>query len=68
MHSSVIACMIGILFVLVKFGLNYKESPTPNFKDGLLVMLCSGAVMYGANQIGIIKPKVMEVFTETPKF
>ena len=68
MHSSVIACLIGVLFVLVKFGLNYKESPTPNFKDGLLVMLCSGAVMYGASQYGIIKPKVTEVFTETPKF
>jgi hypothetical protein len=68
MHSSVIACIIGILFVLVKMALNYKESPSPNFKDGALVMLCSGIVMYGANQIGIIKPKVMEVFTETPKF
>ena len=68
MHSSVIACMIGVLFVLVKFGLNYKESSTPNLKDGFLVMLCSGAVMYGANQIGIIKPKITEVFTETPKF
>ena len=66
MHSSVIACMIGVLFVLVKYGLNYKESP--NFKDGLLVMLCSGAVMYGASQYGIIKPKSMEVFTETPPF
>ena len=68
MHSSVIACMIGVLFVLVKMALNYKESPSPNFKDGLLVMLCSGAVMYGSTQIGIIKPKVTEVFTETPKF
>ena len=67
MHSSVIACMIGILFILVKMALNYKESPSPNLKDGLLVMLCSGAVMYGFNQIGI-KPKVMEVFTETPAF
>jgi len=68
MHSSVIACLIGILYVLVKMGLNYKESPSPNFKDGVLVMLCSGAVMYGATQIGIVKPKVMEVFTETPGF
>jgi len=68
MHSSVIACMIGVLFVLVKMALNYKESPSPNFKDGLLVMLCSGAVMYGSAQIGIIKPKITEVFTETPKF
>lgn len=67
MHSSVIAGLIGVLFVLVKYGLNYKESP-PNFKDGLLVMLCSGAVMYGASQYGIIKPKSMEVFTETPAF
>ena len=68
MHYSVIACLIGVLFVLVKMGLNYKESPSPNLKDGLLVMLCSGAVMYGASQIGIVKPKVMEVFTETPHF
>lgn len=68
MHYSVIACLIGALYVLVKMGLNYKESPSPNFKDGLLVMLCSGVVMYGSSQIGIIKPKVMEVFTETPAF
>jgi hypothetical protein len=68
MHSSVIACLIGILYVLVKMGLNYKESPSPNFKDGVLVMLCSVAVMYGSTQIGIVKPKVMEVFTETPGF
>ena len=60
--------MIGILFILVKMALNYKESPSPNFKDGVLVMLCSGAVMYGISQIGGIKPKSMEVFTETPPF
>jgi len=68
MHYSVLACLIGVLFVVVKMGLNYKESPSPNFKDGFLVMLCSGAIMYGASKIGIIKPKVMEVFTETPPF
>jgi len=68
MHSSVIACIIGALYVLLKMAMNYKESPSPNFKDGLLVVLCSGAVMYGVDQLSIIKPKVMEVFTETPKF
>jgi hypothetical protein len=68
MHYSVIACMIGVLYVLVKMGLNYKESPSPNFKDGILVMLCSSVVMYGSTQIGIIKPKITEVFTEIPGF
>jgi len=66
MHSSVIASLIGILFVVVKYALNYKESP--NYKDGVLVMLCSWGVLYGSSQIGIIKPKFTEVFTETPSF
>jgi hypothetical protein len=48
--------------------LHYKESPSPNIKEGILVMLSSFAGLYGTSQFGIVKPKVTEVFTETPGF
>jgi hypothetical protein len=49
-------------------ALHYKESPSPNIKEGILVMLSSAAGLYGTSQFGMTKPKVTEVFTETPVF
>ena len=67
MNSTLLSVLISILFVLGKMAIHYKESPSPNIKDGILVFLSSIATLYGAQQY-TIKPKVTEVFTEKPPF
>jgi hypothetical protein len=68
MNSLLVSAIIGVIYVVVKMVLNYKESPSPNIKEGILVMLSSMAGLYGTSQFGMVKPKVTEVFTETPGF
>ena len=68
MNSLLVSVIIGVIYVVVKLVLNYKESPSPNIKEGILVMLSSMAGLYGTSQFGMVKPKVTEVFTETPSF
>jgi len=68
MNSFLVSVIIGVIFVIVKMALHYKESPSPNIKEGILVMLSSIAGLYATSQFGIVKPKVMEVFTEVPSF
>lgn len=68
MNSLLVSAIIGVIYVVVKLVLNYKESPSPNIKEGILVMLSSMAGLYGTSQFGMVKPKVTEVFTETPGF
>jgi hypothetical protein len=68
MNSFLVSGIIGVIFVIVKMALHYKESPSPNIKEGILVMLSSIAGLYATSQFGIVKPKVMEVFTEVPSF
>jgi hypothetical protein len=68
MNSLLVSVIIGVIYVVVKLVLNYKESPSPNIKEGILVMLSSLAGLYGTSQFGMVKPKVTEVFTETPGF
>ena len=68
MNSLLVSAIIGVIYVVVKMVLNYKESPSPNIKEGILVMLSSLAGLYGTSQFGMVKPKVTEVFTETPGF
>ena len=68
MNSFLISVVIGVIYVVLKMILHYKESPSPNIKEGILVMLSSFAGLYGTAQFGIVKPKVTEVFTETPGF
>lgn len=68
MNSLLVSAIIGVIYVVVKMVLNYKESPSPNIKEGFLVMVSSMAGLYGTSQFGIVKPKVTEVFTETPGF
>jgi len=68
MNSFLISAVIGVIYVVLKMILHYKESPSPNIKEGILVMLSSFAGLYGTSQFGIVKPKVTEVFTETPGF
>jgi hypothetical protein len=68
MNSFLISAIIGVIYVVIKMGLHYKESPSPNIKEGVLVMLSSFAGLYATSHFGIVKPKVTEVFTETPSF
>ena len=68
MNSLLVSAIIGVIYVVIKMVLNYKESPSPNIKEGILVMLSSMAGLYGTSQFGMVKPKVTEVFTETPGF
>ena len=68
MNSLLVSAIIGVIYVVVKLVLNYKETPSPNIKEGILVMLSRMAGLYGTSQFGMVKPKVTEVFTETPGF
>jgi hypothetical protein len=68
MNSLLVSAIIGVIYVVIKMVLNYKDSPSPNIKEGILVMLSSMAGLYGTSQFGMVKPKVTEVFTETPGF
>jgi hypothetical protein len=68
MNSLLLSAIIGVIYVVIKMVLHYKESPSPNIKEGILVMLSSMAGLYGTSQFGMVKPKVTEVFTETPGF
>ena len=68
MNPFLVSAIIGVIYVVIKMALNYKESPSPNIKEGILVMLSSAAGLYGTSQFGMTKQKVTEVFTETPVF
>lgn len=68
MNTLLLSAIIGVIYIVIKMALHYKESPSPNIKEGILVMVSSFAGLYGTSQFGIIKPKVTEVFTETPGF
>ena len=68
MNSLLVSCIIGAIYVIVKMALHYKEKPSPNIKEGILVMLSSMAGLYVTSQFGMVKPKVTEVFTEKPPF
>lgn len=68
MNSLLVSVIIGVIYVVIKLVLNYKENPSPNIKEGILVMVSSFAGLYGTSQFGMVKPKVTEVFTETPGF
>jgi len=68
MNSLLVSAIIGVIYVVIKMVINYKESPSPNIKEGILVMLSSMSGLYGTSQFGMVKPKVTEVFTETPGF
>jgi hypothetical protein len=48
--------------------MNYKESPSPNIKDGFIVFLCSMSGLYASEYVGKTTPQVMKVFTEHPPF
>lgn len=68
MNSIMISATISIFYVLLKMVMNYKESPNPNLKDGMIVFLCSMVGLYASDYIGKSTPQAMKVFTEIPSF
>jgi hypothetical protein len=68
MNLGITALAIGICFVVLKFGLNYKETQTPNFKDGMLVFVSSMAGLYAIDMYSKQVEKTVEVFTNAPAF
>lgn len=68
MNLGITSAMISVLYVVLKMALNYKESPKPNLKDGIMVFMCSLISLYGIEQYSISKPKIIEVITTPPDF
>ena len=68
MNTFMLACIISAIYVVVNMGLHYKESPSPNIKEGIVVLLSSMAGIHVSSQFNLQKPKVTEVFTESPSF
>ena len=68
MNLGLTSAIISILYVILKMALNYKESPKPNVREGVMVFLCSLLSLYGIEQYGIAKPKIIEVLTTPPDF
>ncbi len=67
MNTLMVACIISVIYVVIHMALHYKESPSPNIKEGILVLLSSMAGLHVSSQVNL-KPKVTEVFTESPSF
>jgi len=67
MNTLMIACIISVIYVVINMGLHYKESPSPNIKEGIVVLLSSMAGLHVSTQFNL-QPKVTEVFTESPSF
>jgi len=67
MNITFTAIIISVLFVLGKMAIHYKESPSPNIKDGILVFLSSLSTLYAMQQY-VPKVKITDVFLEKPNF
>ena len=68
MNLGISAIIISVLFVLFKMALNYKDSPKPDLKDGLVVFISSIAGLYALENYSLVKSKGVEVFTAPPEF
>jgi hypothetical protein len=68
MNLGLSAVVIGIIFVLLKLGLHYKENPTPDLKDGVLAIISALAGLYAVDMYSQKITKTVEVFTDKPSF
>jgi len=68
MNLGISAIIISVVFVLIKMAINYKDSPKPDLKEGLVVFISSIAGLYALEQYSRVKPKGVEVFTAPPEF
>jgi len=68
MNLGITAIVIGILFVMIKFAVHYKENPTPDVKDGLLATISALGGLYAIDMYSQKVSKSVEVFTDKPAF
>jgi hypothetical protein len=68
MNLGITAVVIGILFVILKFGVNYKENPAPDLKDGAIAAISALAGLYAIDVYSQKISKSVEVFTDKPAF
>jgi hypothetical protein len=68
MNLGLTAVVIGVLFVLLKLGMHYKETQTPDFKDGALAGISALAGLYAMDMYHQKVSKSVEVFTDKPSF
>lgn len=68
MNFGLTALVIGVLFVVLKFGLHYKESPTPDMKEGVLAVISALGGLYAMDMYSQKVSKSVEVFTNKPEF
>jgi len=68
MNLGITAVVIGILFVIFKFGVNYKDNPTPDIKDGVIAAISALAGLYAIEVYSQKISKSVEVFTDKPAF
>jgi hypothetical protein len=68
MNLGLTAVVIGIVFVLLKLGMHYKECQTPDFKDGALAAISALGGLYAMDMYSQKVSKSVEVFTDKPAF
>ena len=68
MNLGLTAVVIGVLFVLIKLAMHYKETQTPDFKDGALAGVSALAGLYAMDMYQQKISKTVEVFTDKPAF
>jgi len=68
MNLGLTAVVIGVLFILLKLGMHYKENQTPDFKDGALAAISALAGLYAMDIYQQKISKSVEVFTDKPSF
>ena len=71
MNNSIVAAIIGALFLAIKMTLKYKDPNTKQFiQDAVVVFISSMAALYGIERyVGKpMGPKIATVFIETPSF
>ncbi len=68
MNLGITAFVIGVCFVVLKFALHYKETQTPDLKDGMIAFISSMAGLYALDMYSKKIEKTVEVFTNAPTF
>jgi hypothetical protein len=68
MNLGITAFVIGVCFVVLKLALYYKETQTPNLKDGMIAFVSSMAGLYAIDLYSKKIEKTVEVFTNPPAF
>jgi hypothetical protein len=68
MNLGITAFVIAVCFVVLKLGLYYKETKTPNLKDGMIAFVSSMAGLYAVDMYAKKIEKTVEVFTNAPAF